>query len=397
MKLWSEKSKLNKFVEIFEIEDDLLMDQKLIPFDIVGSIAHAKGLKKIGILNQVELNKLEVGLQEILNLYKEGKFVLEIGDEDCHTKIENYLTQKIGEIGKKIHTGRSRNDQVLTALRLFTKNYLEKINLELINLSKEFEIFNKKYGNTPMPGYTHMQKAMPSSIKTWAESFIESLADDQYSLKTALKISDKSPLGSGAGYGLPLDLDRKFTAKQLGFAKVQENPLYCQNSRGKIEAAILSSLISILQTVNKFASDVMLFSTSEFSFFIASEEITTGSSIMPQKKNLDLAELLRSKLHLVLGNYIQIVSLSSNLVSGYNRDLQDAKKPLIESLEITLNSLKATQILLKNIVPNKEVLKKALTKEIYATQKAFELVKKGSSFRDAYQKVKGGDVNENKN
>lgn len=385
-KLWG-KGKLDPFIEAFETKGDLLMDQKLLKFDVLGSIAHARGLYKIGILTKNELTKLKKGLTEILNLEEKGKFNLIIGDEDMHTKIENYLTEKYGDAGQKIHTGRSRNDQVLTAIRLYSKNALESIEDVLGNLIKNFNGFSQKYGSIPMPGYTHMQKAMPSSIKIWAGSFMESLTDDLTFLQTAEKINNQSTLGSAAGYGAPLPLDRNYTASLLGFERVQNNPLYCQNSRGKIEAVILASLTQILLTINKFASDLMLFTTSEFHFFKAADLLTTGSSIMPQKKNLDVAELLRSKIHLVLGNYIQIVSLSSNLISGYNRDFQDSKKPLIESLEVTLDSVKVAKILLENLTPDKQALEKAMTFELFATEKAFKLVKKGMPFRKAYQKV----------
>lgn len=400
-KLWQKKWKLNEKVEAFETKADLLMDQKLVKFDVQGSLAHARMLFKIGILSKEELAKIEKALKEILDLEMAGKFNLEIGDEDIHTKIENYITQNYGEVGKKIHTGRSRNDQVLSAIRLLNKDYLQKIAKELTSTSQAFEKYAAKYGAITMPGYTHMQKAMPSSIGIWVESFKEALEDDLSILRAALKLNDQSPLGSGAGYGVPIKLDKVYTAKVLGFEKIQENPLYCQNSKGKIEAVILASLINILQTINKFASDIMLFTTSEFNFFEIANELTSGSSIMPQKRNVDIAELLRSKVHLVLGNYIQIVSMSSNLVSGYNRDLQDIKKPLIESLEITLESIKATNILLQGLVPNKEKLTAAMTADLFAAEKVFELVKKGMYFRDAYKKVsteifntKGGEKNE---
>jgi argininosuccinate lyase len=241
-----------------------------------------------------------------------------------------------------------------------------------------------------------MQKAMPSSLKIWAESFKDSLLDDLDLVKVTYKLNNQSPLGSAAGYGSSIKIDKEFSAKQLGFSKVQSNPLYCQNSRGKIEASILAGLVGVLQTINKFASDVMLFTTAEFNFLQVASELTTGSSIMPQKKNIDIAELLRSKVHIVLGNYTQMVSLSSNLISGYNRDLQDTKKPVMESLELTIKSLKVTNLLLKNITPNQENLKLAMTPELYATEKAFDLVAKGISFRDAYQIVKGGDYSEEK-
>lgn len=395
-KLWSSESALDPLIEAFETKGDLEVDQKLIPYDIQGSIAHAKQLFKIGILTKDELSKLAQGLKQILKLTEKGKFKLELGDEDMHTKIENYLTEKSGEVGKKIHTGRSRNDQVLTALRLYTKDQLNQIKNQALILINGFDQFAKKYGEMPMPGYTHMQKGMPSSIGLWLGSFIASLEDDLGILNAAYELIDQSPLGSAAGYGLPIKLDKKYTADLLGFKKVQENPIYCQQSRGKFEAVILAALIQVLLTINKFASDVMLFTTQEFGFFEASLKVTTGSSIMPQKKNLDLAEVLRSKVHLVLGNYTQIISLSSNLISGYNRDLQDSKKPLMESLAITLESLKVTRILLENITPNQHKLETAMTEDLFATEKALRLVQAGETFRDAYKQVgkkylKGGE------
>lgn len=386
-KLWHKSWQLDTFIESFETKDDLLLDQKLIPYDIQGSIAHAKMLNKIGILSKDELSKLVQGLNKVLKLAKKGKFKLKFGDEDMHTKIESYLTKNYGEVGKKIHTARSRNDQVLTALRLYSKVELEKIQKEVTKLKKTFTEFNKKYGAIPMPGYTHMQKAMPSSIGIWAGSFSSALKNDLKILNAACGLIDQSPLGSAAGFGVPMELDKKYTANLLNFKTVQENPIYCQQSRGKFEAFVLAALIQTLLTINKFVSDLMLFTTQEFGFFEVSSKITTGSSIMPQKKNLDLAELLRSKVHLVLGNYVQIISLSSNLISGYNRDLQDSKKPLMDSLEITLESLKATKILLENIVPNEIKLKLAMTGDLFVAEKALKLVLKGESFRSAYKKI----------
>lgn len=386
-KLWQKNWKLDSFIEAFETKDDILLDQKLVKFDVLSSIAHAKMLAKIGILSGQEFKAVKKGLLDVLNLEKAGKFTLKVGDEDVHSKIENFLIKKCGDVGKKIHTGRSRNDQVLTAIRLFTKEKLLSIWKELLALIGSFLSFAKKYEFLPMPGYTHMQKAMPSSVGMWAGSFVESLIDDLALLKTAYKLNNQSPLGSAAGYGVPLLLDREYTAKLLVFEKVQANSLYCQNSRGKIEAAILAALIAILLDLNKFASDILLFTTKEFNFFEMAKELCTGSSIMPQKKNVDVAELLRSKAHLVLGNYVQIVSLSSNLISGYNRDLQDTKKPLFESLEITKESLKIANILVNNLHPKKGVLGKSLTPEIFATHQALALVKQGVPFREAYKQT----------
>jgi argininosuccinate lyase len=388
MKIWQKgKENLNKVVESFETKDDILLDNKLTLFDVKGSLAHAKMLARIGILTSKELATLETGLNKITSLYKAGKFDLMFGEEDIHSKIENYLTKNYGDVGKKIHTGRSRNDQVLTALRLYEMDELKKIKTETEKLIRVFKDFKKRYGKIVMPGYTHMQKAMPSSLGMWADSFISSLSDDARSIDFAHAMIDQSPLGSAAGYGLPIKIDRNYTAKVLGFAKVQSSPIYCQNSKGKFEAIILSSLISILMTINKFASDVMLFNTNEFGFFRAESEITTGSSIMPQKKNLDLAELLRSKVHLVLGNYTKMVSISANLISGYNRDLQDIKKPLMESMELTFDSLIVSQILIEKIIPDKKRLFQANTPELYATGKALDMTLKGMNFRDAYRKI----------
>lgn len=398
-KLWQKSdTQLNSFVESFESKGDLQFDQKLLKYDVQGSLAHAQMLISIGILTKNELKQLTEGLNKILSLNKAGKFNLTIEDEDIHTKIENYLTQKHGQVGQKIHTGRSRNDQVLTALRLYCKQNL-KITKELAEeLKQVLKDFSEFYGSQPMPGYTHMQKAMPTTIGVWIGSFYDSLTDDLTQIDAAEKLIDQSPLGSGAGFDVPLNINKKLTAELLGFAKVQQNPIYCQNSRIKFEATILSSLLQIQLTLNKLASDLMLFTTSEFNYFEISDSISTGSSIMPQKKNLDLAELIRSKLHIILGNYVQLVSLGSNLISGYNRDHQDSKKPLMESFGITQDCLKAMKILLENIKPNKKTLQNAMTKELYATEEALKLVKEGIPFRVAYkkvaQKLKGGDTYE---
>lgn len=387
-KLWHKSSwELNQFVEYFETRDDLELDQALLFYDLLGSLAHAKQLFKMKILTKDEFLQIKKGLSEILDLSNKDKFNLEFGDEDIHSKIENYLTEKYGEVGRKIHTGRSRNDQVLTALRLYTKHKLLDIWQETVILSDDLYRFSKKYERVLMPGYTHMQKAMPQTVGMWAGSFFASLIDDLDILRSSFEINNQSPLGSGAGFGMPLKLDRKLTADLLGFERTQIPAVYAQNARGKIEATVLASLVSILQTLNKLSSDILLFTTSEFDFFEVDPSICSGSSAMPQKKNVDLAELIRSKLHIVLGNYTQVVSLSSNLISGYNRDFQDTKKALFESLETTLLTLKASRVLIANINPKKEVLKSSLTSELFATHEAYKRVAEGVSFRNAYQQV----------
>jgi argininosuccinate lyase len=246
-KLWNKNGKLNRVVETFETQGDLSLDQQLVKFDVLGSLAHAQGLHKIGLLTDSETQSLIYGLQEINRLNQSGQFLLEFGDEDIHTKIENHLTQVLGDAGKKIHTGRSRNDQVLTAIRLFTKENLLQIWHETLELIDVFQIFAEKHSDILMPGYTHMQKAMPATVGMWAGAFAESFSDDLVLLKAAYQLNNQSPLGSAAGYGVPLALDRQYVSDILDFDKVQVNALYCQNSRGKIESAVIAALISILQ------------------------------------------------------------------------------------------------------------------------------------------------------
>jgi argininosuccinate lyase len=383
-KLWQKGKGLQEAVEKFETEQDLALDQHLIPYDVQGSLAHAKGLHKIGILSKKELSDLEKGLKEVLA----NGLTLAMGDEDMHTKIEQYLTNHFGDVGKKIHTGRSRNDQVLTALRLFSKDMLSQITNEINMTVKTAEVLIDQHGETPMPGYTHMQRAMPSSLGTWIGSIVASFQDDIRVIQSVYDLNDQSPLGSAAGYGVPLELDRAYTAKLMGFSRVQENPMYCQNARGKIEAQTIAACVSVMQTINKLASDVLFFTTAESGLLSIDEDLCSGSSIMPQKKNVDIAELLRSKLHLVSGYYTQMVGLSGNLISGYNRDLQDAKKPLYESLTTTLQCVQMTTLLMNGIHPNKEKLRRAMTDELYATHRALELVQKGMPFREAYRRVK---------
>lgn len=395
-KLWQKDWTLNSLVEEFETRSDLDFDKYLLPFDLVASCAHAQMLTKIGLLTAAELTEIEAGLAEIAELDKQGEFTLTFGEEDIHTKIENFLTEHYGEAGKKIHTGRSRNDQVLTAVRLFSKQELLAISEELLETAAAFTQFAQAHELEPMPGYTHMQKAMPSSLGMWAGAFAEGCMDDLMAVQSAYELIDQSPLGSGAGYGVPLPLDRQLTADLLGFKKVQNNSLYCQNSRGKIESVILAALNAILAEVNKFATDVLLFTTEEFGLLKVGDMVCSGSSIMPQKKNLDLAELLRSKIHVVMGNYIQTISIVSNLPSGYNRDFQDTKKPLIESLLLTKQCLQLTQLLITQLSPCQEKIAQQMTPNLFATHHAYQKLAEGTPFRDAYlqaaEALKAGEV-----
>jgi argininosuccinate lyase len=344
-------------------------------------------LGKVGLLKKDEVLALTEGLNEVAELHRKGKFHLEQESEDCHTAIENFLVKKLGHLGKKIHMGRSRNDQVLTAIRLYGKDQIKIIEKKLKILAETILKFAKKHEFVPMPGYTHSQRAMPSSVGQWAGSFVESLLDDLKSLHLAYDLNDQNPLGSAAGFGTSLPIDRQYTTQLLGFSRTQINCLYCQNSRGKIEGATVAALSQIMLTLGKIASDLLLFTMQEFDFFKVSSMLKTGSSIMPQKQNLDIMEVLRANVSVVQSYQFQIFSVSQNLMSGYNKDLKVTKQPLIESFKITLNSLEITNLLFKHLTPNKTKLLAAFERDIFATDIANELVKKGMPFRDAYKKV----------
>ncbi len=384
-KIW--QGTANKEIEKFTVGNDYLLDKELLKYDCIASIAHSKMLKKIGILTKEEQKKLENELKNIIELDKKNKFQIKLQDEDCHTAIENHLTKKLSNMGKKIHTARSRNDQVVAAMKLYEKEEIKVISESI----EELIVSLKKLGkdNVCLPGYTHMQKAMPSSVKLWAGSFIESIEDDLKLLKNASDIINKNPLGTAAGYGIPLDIDKDITKNELNFKDNYKNSLYVQNSRGKHEAIILNAMVNIMYTLNKMASDIILFSMQEFGFFEIPEELTTGSSIMPQKKNPDVLELVRAKYSIVLGYEFQLKNLISNLPSGYNRDLQLTKEPLMKGIETTKDCLKIMDLVINNLKVNKEKCRNAMTKELYATKKVYELVKKGKTFREAYKEVKG--------
>jgi argininosuccinate lyase len=387
-KLWQKKENtLDKDIEAFEVGQDYLLDLHLAPFDIYGSAAHARMLQKIGILTQAELDAILKGLHEIQKSIEKGEFKIAVADEDVHTKVENILVQTIGDAGKKLHTARSRNDQVLLDTRLYSKYRIQQIASLLLELCSTLLSFAQRYEFIPMPGYTHMQIAMPSSIGLWASAFVESILDELKLFEGVAELNDMNPLGSGAAYGVGIDIDRELTTELLGFDRVQSNVLYCGNGRGKIEAHILNSLGGFALILNRLATDLLIFTTKEFQFFTFTEAIATGSSIMPQKRNLDVMELIRSRTHVILGNESQIKHIIANLPSGYNRDYQDTKKLLIESFATLEHMIKVSKIVFLHLKPNEERLKVAMLPEIYATDAAYRLVKKGKPFRDAYRHV----------
>ena len=344
-------------------------------------------LQEIGIISEEELRDIKTSLMDILDLHEEGKFKINKEDEDVHTAVENFLTKRLGDVGKKIHTARSRNDQILLDVRLYSKERLFEIIENVLNLCKVLLEFSKENEFVPMPGRTHTQRAMPSSVGLWASAFVESLLDDLYLLKSAFKLNNQSPLGSAASYGVNLNIDREYIASLLGFEKVQNNVLYANNSRGKIESIIIFTMSQIMMDLSKFANDLILFSIPEFNYFSLPDEFCGGSSLMPQKKNPALLELTRAKAQVVNSHCFRVAEIITSLYSGYNRDFQLTKGPLIESFDITQQTLYLLGYFIPKIKVNEEILINSFTPEIYATDRVLELVKEGVPFRDAYKEV----------
>lgn len=386
-KLWEKGYSLHDEIEKFTVGDDFLLDQRLVKTDILGSIAHARMLTRIGILKEDEFAKLKGALLEILELYSEDKFHIEVEDEDVHTKVENYLTDRLGDLGKKIHTARSRNDQVIVDLRLYSKERLLEILKSLLGFCETLWEFSKENERVIMPGRTHAQPAMPSSVGLWASAFLESLLDDLMLIKTAYKINNQCPLGSAASYGVPLDIDRQFTSDLLGFEKVQNNVLYVNNSRGKVESIVLFALSQVMLDLSKLATDLILFSTREFGYFNLPEELCCGSSIMPQKRNPAGMELVRAKTSTMLSYLFQVTTTIKALPSGYNRDFQETKAPILKGMDLVDSSIKVCDLVISRLKVNEDVLDKSCTPEVFATDRALELVKEGMPFRDAYKEV----------
>jgi len=386
-KLWHKGYKLDSKVEKFTVGIDNILDQKLVKHDCTASVAYAKMLGQKGFLTEKETASIISELQSVAELAKKGKFRIKKSDEDCHTAIENHLVQKLGDAGKKIHTGRSRNEQVLVALRLYYREELENCRALSESLVAKIDSFVEKSGDVLLPGYTHMQKAMPSSVGMWAESFADSMEDNLSLIGSAAVLIDQCPLGTGAGYGSPIESDREFLAEELGFLHPQENPIYCQNSRGKFESTILHAISQIMADLNRIASDLLLFTTEEYGFFSLPENFLTGSSMMPHKMNPDVLELLRAKYHVVLGLELQVKGLASNLPSGYSRDLQLTKGAVMEAFEVAKECLGIAGLLFDGLRVNGEKCEGAISEGMLSVQESQNLVKKGIPFRDAYRQI----------
>jgi argininosuccinate lyase len=386
-KLWEKGYALHQTVERFMTGDDPRLDLRIAHYDCVASIAHVKMLAAIKVISTQESDLLAAKLNDLISLIAEKKFTIDPAQEDIHTAIENYLVKELGDIGKKIHTARSRNDQVLTALRLYSKAELKQVLLQLINCLEVLYDFALRYQYLPYVGRTHYQKAMPSSMGLWMGAFIESLLDDAQLLIGALQLIDQCPLGSAASYGSILPVDRNFTSDLLGFSKVQNNVLYANNSRGKFDSVIIHALSQIMLDLSKLATDIILFSAPEMQYLDLPMEFCSGSSLMPNKKNPDPFELIRAKCATVFAHLLQTLEISRALPSGYNRDFQETKRPLFESFDIVSQSLEVVAIIMAQVRVHEENCLAAFTEEVFATDYVLRLVSQGIPFRDAYRKV----------
>ncbi len=387
MRLWEKGQPIDQSVLAFTAGDDPQLDLQLIEYDCRASMVHARMLERIGVLRAEEAAAICAVLAEIIQRVKEGTFSISPEEEDAHTAIENYLTQRLGDTGKKIHTARSRNDQVVTALRLFYREQLDRIEAGLQELLQSFQNFSRKWGNIPVPGYTHMRKAMPTTIATWVGAYQAAMVDNRSSLRTVQTLLDQCPAGSGAGYGIPLNIDRDFLARELGFSRIQENPLYVQNSRGKLEGEILHVLSNIQLDLNRLSSDLIFFTLPELGYIELPDAFTTGSSIMPHKKNPDVLELIRAYAHRLLALELEVRSLTANLISGYHRDLQLTKAAVFQAFSIVGPSLEMMVQVFHRLKVNHTRCQQALTPELFATEAVYRLVEQGVPFREAYRQV----------
>lgn len=383
----SEKNELQQRVEQFMSGQDVMLDHYLFEFDIQASKVHAQGLQRIDILSQTELDQITASLDELLSQFKSGKFVLDQSFEDGHSAIEYFLTEQLGDLGKKIHTGRSRNDQVMVATRLYCKQALVELKQSCIDIAKACLTQAEQNNNSVMPGYTHIQRAVVSSWGLWFASFAESFCDNALLVKQTLDWIDANPLGTAAGYGVNLQLDRDYTTEALGFGRMQINPMYAQNSRGKFELQILMAFKQAMLDIRRLAWDLSLFTSAEFNLVKLPDLFSTGSSIMPNKRNPDTVELMRAQYAKLVGVFNEIESLLS-LPSGYQRDLQNTKAPLINGITEALSCLALVPELLSGIDICHRNCEKAIEPAMFATDKAVELAREGVPFRQAYQQLK---------
>lgn len=383
-KLWQKEYNLDAMVETFTVGEDRKLDMNLAPYDVIGSLAHIEMLHSINLLSAKELKVLEKGLKEIYNQIQSGSYKILAGVEDIHSQIELDLTRRLGDVGKKIHTGRSRNDQVLLDLKLYIRAQIVALNQLIEPLFNLLLSLSEKYKNVLMPGYTHLQVAMPSSFGLWFGAYAESLMDDMHLLLAAFNVANKNPLGSAAGYGSNFPLNRRLTTSLLGFDTLNFNTVYAQMGRGKTERLVSQAMAGVAETVGKMAMDIVLFLSQNFNFIAFPAQLTTGSSIMPHKKNPDLFEMVRARCNRIKALPNQIMLLMANLTSGYHRDFQLIKEELIPRIEECKSVLKIMHFALGKIEPQKNLLADPKYKHVFSVEAVNELVMQGHSFRDAY-------------
>lgn len=394
MKLWQkETTSISEKIEKFTVGRDREMDLYLAPYDVLGNMAHAQMLASVGLLSSEELGVLNVELKNIYAQIQRGEFEIEEGVEDVHSQVELMLTRKLGDVGKKIHSGRSRNDQVLVDMKLFTRSRLE----EVAQASKKlFDLLIKRsnqHQNDLLPGYTHLQIAMPSSFGLWFGAYAEALVDDMSMIQTAYRLANKNPLGSGAGYGSSFPLNRTMTTQLLGFETLHYNVVYAQMSRGKTEQTALTAVATVAATLSRLAMDVCLYNSQNFGFVTLPDDLTTGSSIMPHKKNPDVAELLRAKTNRLKALPAEITLVMSNLPSGYHRDMQLLKEILMPAFEDILDCLDIAHFMLQHLQVKPDLLADAKYDLLFSVERVNALVVQGVPFRDAYRQV-GKEINE---
>lgn len=395
MKLWDKGFKVDKAIEAFTIGNDNLLDLELAPFDVLGTMAHITMLAEVGLLEKKELPKLKKELKKIYISALKGLFTIESGVEDVHSQVEMLLTKALGDAGKKVHSARSRNDQVLVDLKLYGRAKT----IEIATLTQKlFDAFIKQsetHKNVLLPGYTHLQVAMPSSFGLWFGAYAESLSDDMEMLATAYKMTNQNPLGSAAGYGSSFPIKRKLTTQLLGFEDLHYNVVYAQMTRGKTEKTVAAAIASLASTLGKFAADACLYMSQNFSFITLPKEFTTGSSIMPHKKNPDVFELMRSKCNAMQAAQFELAMMTCNLTSGYFRDLQLLKEKYIYLFKEMKACLEMALLMVPNIGVKKDILKDDKYVYLFSVEEVNRRATKGVPFRDAYKQV-GIEIEEGK-
>lgn len=387
MKLWQKDKASLKEVETFTVGKDREMDMYLAAFDVLGSLAHIQMLESVGLLTKDELSQLQKELKSIYQQIEKGEFRLQDDVEDIHSQVELLLTQKLGDVGKKIHAARSRNDQVLVDIKLFLRNELEELVKTIQAFFDLLQMQSEKYKDHLLPGYTHLQLAMPSSFGLWFGAYAESLVDDMITLKGAYDIVNKNPLGSAAGYGSSFPINRTLTTKLLGFDDLNYNVVYAQMGRGKAERVVAQSLSNVADTLSKLSMDACLYLNQNFGFISFPAELTTGSSIMPHKKNPDVFELIRSHCNRIKSLPNEITMMTTNLPSGYHRDLQLLKEHLFPAFKTLRDCIEMAGLMLSNIEIKKDILADEKYKYLFSVEEVNKLVNTGMPFRDAYKKV----------